>query len=605
MSKSAKIIVIGGSSLDTLTVNGIDYSSPGGAGLYTALAAAKSGADVTLFAPVPSPLPAALLEFSTHVKWIGPRVNPSELPSFHIVHANGETQYKRSFFGAEGAMVADDLPDDFSEYDLVHIVPLGNTIKQLEFINICRQRKAKLISAGTGKPLIKQGPELIKEVIAATSIFFMNEEEESAVFPNDTEIEVATGKHMFVTKGKNGASVFLGKYEYQLDPQKVKVQDPTGAGDAFCGATIAGIAHGEHPVKAAMTASVLASEVITGVGPEKLYIKSKITEKQSDDNVFINHDQVQQTAKLISGFGSDSHYNFIDNTLPLLNNPLTVEYFFVTILQQFSFWSSRRERYHLPLISNIGGNRLKGAFYLFMAYKQKLDVEPEFFLAERQASLSLDDMRELFLSDEKEDVMPALELHLDAAKRYGKTMLELGWTPKSILTSASKSSSPLATLLSMLDHVGGYREDPLRKKSALLAMVLNNRPEKYFEFGNMESLPPIVDYHCMRSNLRMGLLDVKDEQLRKKLENRELVTENEEWKIRFAVYQAVEKLPELSARTMATVDEYFFFSRKRCPEMSDPDCSSCSADPVCAHRKELFQPVFRTDYWASLKTHFN
>ena len=62
----------------------------------------------------------------------------------------------------------------------------------------------------------------------------------------------------------------------------------------------------------------------------------------------------------------------------------------------------------------------------------------------------------------------------------------------------------------MLDHVGGYREDPLRKKSALLAMVLNNRPEKFFEFGNMESLPPFVDYHCMRSNLRMGLLDVKD-----------------------------------------------------------------------------------------------
>ena len=143
MSKSAKIIVIGGSSLDTLTVNGIDYSSPGGAGLYTALAAAKSGADVTLFAPVPSPLPAALLEFSTHVKWIGPRVNPSELPSFHIVHANGETQYKRSFFGAEGAMVADDLPDDFSEYDLVHIVPLGNTIKQLEFINYLSSAESK------------------------------------------------------------------------------------------------------------------------------------------------------------------------------------------------------------------------------------------------------------------------------------------------------------------------------------------------------------------------------------------------------------------------------------------------------------------------------
>jgi hypothetical protein len=44
-------------------------------------------------------------------------------------------------------------------------------------------------------------------------------------------------------------------------------------------------------------------------------------------------------------------------------------------------------------------------------------------------------------------------------------------------------------------------------------------------------------------------------------------------------------------------DEYFFFTRKRCPEMSEPDCSSCSADQVSAHRKELFQPVFRTDYY--------
>ena len=186
---------------------------------------------------------------------------------------------------------------------------------------------------------------------------------------------------------------------------------------------------------------------------------------------------------------------------------------------------------------------------------------------------------------------------MDAAKRYGKTMLELGWTPQSILKSASKSKRLLATFLAKLDHVGGYREDPLRKKSALLAMILNNRPEKYFEFGKMESLPPIVDYHCMRSNLRMGMLDVRDEILREKLERRELVSASEEREIRFAAYQAVEKLPDLSGRTMATVDEYFFFSRKRCPEMSEPDCSSCSADPVCAHRKELFQPVFRTDYY--------
>jgi len=31
--------------------------------------------------------------------------------------------------------------------------------------------------------------------------------------------------------------------------------------------------------------------------------------------------------------------------------------------------------------------------------------------------------------------------------------------------------------------------------------------------------------------------------------------------------------------------------------MTEPECSHCPIDAVCAHRKELFQPVMRTtDY---------
>jgi hypothetical protein len=29
-------------------------------------------------------------------------------------------------------------------------------------------------------------------------------------------------------------------------------------------------------------------------------------------------------------------------------------------------------------------------------------------------------------------------------------------------------------------------------------------------------------------------------------------------------------------------------------EVSEPQCQLCVVDPVCAHRKELFQPVIRT-----------
>jgi hypothetical protein len=38
-------------------------------------------------------------------------------------------------------------------------------------------------------------------------------------------------------------------------------------------------------------------------------------------------------------------------------------------------------------------------------------------------------------------------------------------------------------------------------------------------------------------------------------------------------------------------------ARKRCPEMTEPECESCPFDPVCAHRKAFFQPILRTTFY--------
>ena len=594
---NSNIFVLGGASLDTLTVNGIDHSSPGGAGLYTALAAAKCGAVVTLFAPIPDPMPEELAQVASIVEWIGQKVSPEKLPSFHIIQESGDTTYKKSFFGAEETLTPNDLPDDLSEFDLVHVAPLGNSARQLQFIHACRERGAKLISAGTGKPLIKNNPELIKDVLDESDMFFMNEEEAKVLFPDQRKIQTKTRKNLFITRGSSGTSVYLGDHKYDVEAVTVKAVDPTGAGDTFCGAAISGIVSGDHPVKAAMNASSLAAEMITEIGPRKLLTNSKLPRIKTDNRVKVNQKQINLTAKLISTLKEEKPFDFIASSLPPNKHPLTVDFFFITTLQQFSFWSIKNDHYHLPLIDIIGGEELKGSFYLFMAYKQKLDDDPEYFSPERQFNQTLEEMIELFRTDDGQDIMPAVKLHWDAARRFGKTLLELGWTPQNILRTAMESKLPLKTFLSMLDSVGGYLEDPLRKKSSLLAMILNNRPEKYFEFGEGEFLPPIIDYHCMRSNLRMGLIDILDDELRSKLENRALISDKHEWAVRFAAYKAVEQLPTLSGRSMATVDEYFFFSRKRCPEMSEPECSNCSADKICAHRKELFQPVIRTDFY--------
>jgi len=149
----------------------------------------------------------------------------------------------------------------------------------------------------------------------------------------------------------------------------------------------------------------------------------------------------------------------------------------------------------------------------------------------------------------------------------------------------------------MLDHVGGYKQDPLRKKAVLLGLILQQRPERFLRTEPQEPAPPVIDYHLQRSCLRIGLIDVIDERLRSSLIKRELLTPEDEGAVRRAAYAAIAQVQRLSGRSMGAVDWFFFGARRRCPEMTEPECSQCAVDPVCAHRKELFQPVIRTTFY--------
>ena len=206
-------------------------------------------------------------------------------------------------------------------------------------------------------------------------------------------------------------------------------------------------------------------------------------------------------------------------------------------------------------------------------------------------------MLELFRADNGHDPMPALDLHLEQANVYGRDMLALNLTPQDVLDKALASEQPLQTFLLLLDQVGGYKEDPLRKKSAFLAMILNQRPEHFLPLRDDEEMPPVVDYHLLRSCLRMGLIDVIDGELNDKLSSRQIVSPAEEWAVRYPTYHATEQIDMLTGKSAATQNWFFTNARRRCPEMSEPQCRLCQVDPECAHRKELFQPVLRTIFY--------
>jgi hypothetical protein len=89
-----------------------------------------------------------------------------------------------------------------------------------------------------------------------------------------------------------------------------------------------------------------------------------------------------------------------------------------------------------------------------------------------------------------------------------------------------------------------------------------------------------------------------DDELKTKLTNRQLVSPAEEWAVRYPAYLAYEQLVSLSGRSLTSVNNFIFTNaRKRCPEMTEPECRFCALDPVCAHRKEFFQPVMRTTFY--------
>ncbi len=589
-----RILIIGGASLDTLV--GADGLVAGGAGMYTAMASRRSGALVTLFAPRPDPMPDALQPIADDLEWLGPSVEATDLPHFEISYSRGKATYIKSRFGAEESLSPAELPADLSGFDCVHLVPLGDLRQQHEFMLACRERSARRISAGTALHLIDEQPVDASAALNEADLFFMNEEEAVRLFGSMPEVKSRPNQTIFITKGREGATVVQGEVATHLPGTAANVMDPTGAGDTFCGATLAGLAFGRHPVMAARRAMPLAAQTTEAVGPAALLRSSPPPQSSLDERVIVNTANVTSIAQLIAGIGDITPFSFTGPDLPAAGHPAALDYFFASTLQQFGFWTAAKGRYDRPLIAKIDGEERKGAFYLFRAYLRWLENDPKMLSPECQAELSEADMLAVLRADDGTDPMPALELHLALAHQYGRDMLALGLTSQTLMAQVSASASPLRTLFRLLDHVGGYKEDPLRKKAGLLAIILQQRPEEFLAIGE-EDVPPVVDYHVMRSCLRMGLVDVTDDKLATKLAGREMLSAAEEWAVRAAAHAAVEQVVDKSGKSMGAVDWFFFQARARCPEMSEPGCEMCAVDSACAHRKELFQPVRRTTHY--------
>lgn len=595
----AHILVVGSPSIDILHYNDRTEFSIGGAGLYTALAAVRSGCQVSMYGVKPDNIPESMRALDERLAaWMGPKVSLDRLPHFEIAHDGDQATYLKFFSGDEAWLDPSGMPLDLSVYDAVHITALGKVDLSLRFAEISRQRGARVISSGSFLNLIREDRNKVKQLIDISDVFFLNEEEAIGIFGSIDSAITRPGKLLFITRGKFGAFVLQGGFKTDLPAVSADVVDPTGAGDTFCGATLANLMQDAHPIMAARQAMVLASEEIEQIGPAALLFDKTSPGIRLDQRVQIDQERADRISSVIKAIPEAKVNNFVSDYYPAVDHPATLDYFFVQTLQQFSFWEAKDGRYDHPLIASIDCHQCKGSTYLSYGYMRPLENDPEFYSPGRQAKTTIEETRALFIADDGTNPMPALGLHMSKAQDYGQDMVAMGLTPQSIVDLSNKSVKPLKTFISILDHIGGYKEDPFRKKTSLLALILMERPEHFLKPAKEETLQPVIDYHAMRFCLRTGLVVIQDKELRHKISERVLVSVDEEWAIRYACYIAIQKLIAITGLSMGAVDNIIFaYNRKHCPEMTDPKCTECALDPACAHYKELFQPVIRTTFY--------
>jgi ribokinase len=271
------LLVIGLASLDTLHLPGrAPLEAAGGAGLYTALGMAAAGVEVSLFAPRLRAWPASLRPAAARLAWLGPLVEPVDLPRLEIAHhGGGRATLIGASWGGEAALDPAGLPGDLGRFDIVHIAALRSAARQSAFAAACLARGVRALSIGTYGRIAQAETATVRGLLAAADFFFMNENEAGFVLgPGEPSSYVSrpglAQTATFITQAERGAwALSLGR-ACHAPAAPADELDPTGAGDVLCGTTLARIALGDDPCAAARAGVIAAGRVIEQPGPAAL-----------------------------------------------------------------------------------------------------------------------------------------------------------------------------------------------------------------------------------------------------------------------------------------------------------------------------------------------
>ena len=264
------IVSVGNPSMDNISILGDTRLQPGGASVYSALAASVLS-NVAVVGKIGQDYPSRFIAIfekkGIDVSYL--KVIRQLSKSFDIViDSNLEATYPRYEVSIDSKLSSRDIPDRLLRRENSFIITQMSPKKQINFVEYIKKNSPKsIILVNTHYPFIEKYRSFFPKLIDSCDIFVMNEQEAqilTGVSRTDIAVLMISKKYVntlvIVTLGVLGSAVIKNK-QVQFAPSmySANVKDPTGSGDSFSGAFLASYTLVMDPVRSAIVGNAIAS----------------------------------------------------------------------------------------------------------------------------------------------------------------------------------------------------------------------------------------------------------------------------------------------------------------------------------------------------------
>jgi ribokinase len=246
----------------------------GGAAIYSAVGGHLAGISVTLTAKVGPGFPGRLARElrAAGIRWKGASGPPAHLSQWVLYERDGSRQYV-AHPGSSGHLEAAPRPGGVDPSDLpglVHLAPMPPSI-QAEWVDVL-VGSSRSVTMDTAEVFIEAGEARILGLVPMLTAFLPSQVEAALLYGSDDMERAAAslralGAGIVVIKlGAEGSLLATADEIVHVPAHKVVPVDSTGAGDAYCGGFVAGLAAGVGPLEAAKLGTAAAAVTVQQFG---------------------------------------------------------------------------------------------------------------------------------------------------------------------------------------------------------------------------------------------------------------------------------------------------------------------------------------------------